>query len=718
MGNICLLNKTLGLMVILLIGFCSCSYSQQDLALHKNYQFSEPPNYKLSTNEADKTELTDGLNVNASSVFWTQKSAVGWQNHELIEITVDLEISKPVGAVTLNTARNDGADVYFPKGIYVFLSDDKLHYYYQGKLSLSNIVKGVRGDERGLFQLSSINKKARYITFIIYPEGQYRFFFCDEIKVGKSGKNSIALSGRSYLDKQIKSFTDGLQTKEPQPVTSNKGVQDSDDGNKPGLNQTQSMLSKSEQQKVQTLQSKFQTPLIVQCSGPWGEISTKYLPSANQTDLNYSQLVLRSGSVFGAFTMTNAENQPKVYTFLPSNSQLRFFKVLNIGNKDGFYIADPLMPISKADTLTPGASQLYLFSINNISKSGQWGWRISSGNYFIKGNVSVQVVNRSAPQALNAVNWGYLNYPMLKGIETKAVSDMQQHHINTFVVPPTALPNINATDLSRFKKYLNYLPRDSKVLLFIDYTHAGNKLGTQRMAFLSTSWKSAFLLWYSKIITIAKEMGFKESDIYLYPYDEVKNPADIQDFKRMIVWLKTAKPGVQFFATILNKTAADALFNYLDIAQFYIGTGLAGKYQNSHTKKWTYAILGASRSLSSYHNYRLMAWQAYRNNVSGIGFWNYAGNKAKTFVSSTFQNYPNDYTVIYNSLSGSIISSRRWEAFKLGLEDYRVIKIYEQYFGRTSTLTLVNTVLNNLSDNNKAEIVKQEMLQKIKAKSF
>ncbi|HET8573179.1 MAG TPA: glycoside hydrolase domain-containing protein [Edaphocola sp.] len=698
----------------LLIVFCSCTYSQQNLSLHKSYQFSEQPNYKLSTNEADKTELTDGLNVRTGSVFWTQQSAVGWQNRQFIEITIDLQTLQPIGAVTLNTAQGEGADVYFPKGVYVFLSNDKQHYYYQGKLALAHTSKGVRGDERGQFQLNSIDKKARYVTFAIYPEGQYRFFFCDEIKVVKSGKNGVALSGQSYLQKQMKSFTDGLQKEEQELVASVKKNQDAG-GNMVRSRSTQTI---GEQQELQKLRSKFHTPFVVQNSGAWGTISTKYFPSTNRTSLNYSQLVLTGGSVFGAFTLTNAERQARAYTFLSPNGRLRFYKVLNIGNKDGFYIADPLIPVSGTDTLLPGKSQLYLFSINNISNSGRWEWRISSGSYSIKGEASVQVINKPVPKTLNAVNWGYLNYPMLKGIEAKAVSDMRRHHINTFVVPPAVLPNINATDLSRLKDYLNYLPRDGKILLFMNYAQAGNKLGTQRMAFLSTPWKSAFLLWYSKIMTVARSMGFKGSDIYLYPYDEIKNPADIQDFRQMMAWLKPVKPEARFFATILNKAAADALFNYLDIAQFYSGTGLVGKYQNSHTQKWTYAILGASRSLPSYQSYRLMAWQAYRNNVSGIGFWNYAGNKSRTFVSSTFDNYPKDYTVIYNSPSGNIISSRRWEAFKLGLEDYQVIRIYEQYFGRANTLKLVNTVLNSSHDSNKAEEVKQEMLQGIKVKGF
>ena len=718
MKNISLVNKIFSLTAFLLFGFCGCTYSQQDLSLHKSYQFSEQPNYKLSTNEADKTELTDGLNVNPNSVFWTQKSAVGWQNHQFIEITIDLGVPQPVGVATLNTARSEGADAYFPKAIYMFLSNDKQHYYYQGKLSLNNISKGVRGDERGLFKLNGINKMARYVTFAIYPEGQYRFFFCDEIKVIRSGTGDASLSGQSYLQKQIKSFTDRLQKNEQQPTTSNKGNHDSGERSLSKLNQAQSTLSKSEQQELYKLQSKFHTPLIAQSSGAWSPISTRYFPSANQTSLNYSQLVLAGGSVFGAFTVTNAENRPQVYTFLASNSKLHFFKVLNIGNKNGVYIADPLIPVSKVDTLAPGKSQLYLFSINKISKSGQWGWRISTDDYSVKGNVSVQVINKPVPRTLNAINWGYLNYPMLKGIEAKAVSDMQQHHINTFVVPPAVLPDINATDLNRFKNYLNYLPRDGKVLLFMNYAQAGNKLGTPRMAFLSTPWKSAFLLWYGKIMTAASSMGFKESNIYLYPYDEVREPADIQDFKQMMIWLRSVKPEAQFFATILNKAAADALFNYLDIAQFYIGTGLADKYQNGRAQKWTYAILGASRSLPSYQSYRLMAWQAYRDNIAGIGFWNYAGNKTKTFVSSTFENYPKDYTVIYNSPSGSIISSRRWEAFKMGLEDYQVIKMYEQYFGKAGTLKLVNIVLNNPKDNNKADDVKQGMLQEIKLKSF
>src|SRR5699024_6100229 len=135
-------------------------------------------------------------------------------------------------------------------------------------------------------------------------------------------------------------------------------------------------------------------------------------------------------------------------------------------------------------------------------------------------------------------------------------------------------------------------------------------------------------------------------------------------------------PKLQLYATITNNDAAKALYKYLDIAQFYIGSDLYRKYKRNGTENWIYVILGSSRSLSTYRYYRLLAWKAFLYDVKGIGFWNYAANKMKTYITTPVYSSKRDYTAIYNNPDGGILSSRRWEAFKLGMEDYKVLKLF------------------------------------------
>src|SRR5699024_4815594 len=222
--------------------------------------------------------------------------------------------------------------------------------------------------------------------------------------------------------------------------------------------------------------------------------------------------------------------------------------------------------------------------------------------------------------------------------------------------------------------------------------------------------------WYRKVIDVSQDMGFLASNIYLYPYDEVKKGKNIRDFQRFARWARGEFSNLQLYATITNKKAADALYNYLDIAQFHIGNNLYKKYESTTTENWIYAILGSSRSLSAYRHYRLLAWKAFLYDITGIGFWNYADNKKKTYPNTPIIEYTRDYAVIYYSTDGVIISSRRWEAFKLGVEDYKVLKLFEKFFGKRQTEKLVESVVNNAKNVEKANEIRTLMLEKIKSR--
>ncbi|HTN36148.1 MAG TPA: hypothetical protein VL053_03685 [Arachidicoccus sp.] len=700
--------------LFIVFGF-NYSCAQQNVGLHKSYHFSVTPNYKLTADAADKSELTDGKSATLPSVFWRQKPVVGWQGHKYIQIVFDLGSVQTVSSISFSTAEGEGAGVFFPKGIYAYLSNDNSHFYYQGELTLRSKTPAGNNDDRGLFRLEGIRGKARYVVLCVYPEGKNSYLFCDEVAIF-GGQGGNVLSGSALEKGQIKGFNDSLIGAKPAlnikigENTANKVSNSSTFSSRalrPQLNQQQ-------KQRLNTLNTKFNSPIVAQKTGSWQSVPVNYLPNSNLNEITFSEKKLYGGSFYGSFSLTNSKKDFMILSFELPNNSLNLYKIKSIGSKNGDFLLDPLIPLKGKDTLYPGDSQLYFLSISNITRSGQWPFSIVSSDKTIKGSVSIQLVNKQAQDYLNAVNWGYLNSAMLKDIKAQAVANMQSHHINTFVVHTAAIPNLNATDFNGFKNYVKFLPTNSRILLFMNYTIVGNKLGHNRIPFLSPKWKSAFLLWYNQIIKTMANMGFKESNIFLYPYDEVRKPEDIQEFKQMMDWLKTSKPNVNFFATITNRAAANALFNDLDIAQFFVELGFLNQFQNSHTQKWTYSILGTSRSLSPYSYYRLMAWKAYKDNVTGIGFWNYAGNKQKTYISSSFKNYPEDYTAIYNSVNGGgIINSRRWEAFKQGMEDFQVIKIFERRFGRSKTLEQVSKVLNNAKNTELAEQVVQNMLNQI-----
>jgi hypothetical protein len=58
--------------------------------------------------------------------------------------------------------------------------------------------------------------------------------------------------------------------------------------------------------------------------------------------------------------------------------------------------------------------------------------------------------------------------------------------------------------------------------------------------------------------------------------------------------------------------------------------------------------------------------------------------------------YPtNSYSVIYDGPGKEIISTRRWEAFKLGIEDYSLLRAYANQVGAEKAKALAEDVIQN-----------------------
>ena len=109
-----------------------------------------------------------------------------------------------------------------------------------------------------------------------------------------------------------------------------------------------------------------------------------------------------------------------------------------------------------------------------------------------------------------------------------------------------------------------------------------------------------------------------------------------------------------------------------------------------------------------------MAWGAFVNDYTGIGFWNYADEKSDkqlNLISDPLLNSSRSYSVIYDGWGKKIISSRRWEAFRLGIEDYGLLDLYGRKLGIDKAKTLAKRVLDDPKDLNKADSIRTEMIK-------
>jgi hypothetical protein len=72
-----------------------------------------------------------------------------------------------------------------------------------------------------------------------------------------------------------------------------------------------------------------------------------------------------------------------------------------------------------------------------------------------------------------------------------------------------------------------------------------------------------------------------------------------------------------------------------------------------------------------------------------------------------------DFAVIYDGVGQSIVSSRRWEAWRMGVEDYELLKMYAVKKGSGAAKAMAKTVLDHPEDTSKADQMRQTILTEL-----
>ncbi|MEP6466391.1 MAG: discoidin domain-containing protein [Parafilimonas sp.] len=674
------------------------------------------PNYSRSAPATDTTSLTDG--VYTSGNFWTKTTTVGWLRRQ-VAITIDLNKIQGIGSISFNTARNTKVGVDFPKDVFAFVSNDGESFKYIG--DIANTTDNTTGSyEVKKFVLGKVNTSARYVTLIVVPKG--KLVFCDEIEILAGQKNAV-LSSPSVSKSNLTNFADSLLQLDFQKNNINKlaenisgAVVNTSDAD------VKSIKDNLFQNHATKLNFQFKTNFIVEAFNPWDSLNELHDPIKASDSLNYAFTILQNGVQYGAFVITNSSLSSLKFDIETNNqagatAAIEIFNVPFVPGADYSYVADPLIPADKED-INAGVSKLFLFKVSGKSAgSANASVFVKSGNKKIILNIKTDVLNLSAPDNyfVNANIWAYLNYPMLADRRAEAAKDLALHHIKTVVIPPSVVPGMQSDSYTKLLDYLSNFKGVNKILLFTKYVSVANRNGYNGGEFMTTDWKKNFIQWYNNLLQVLAKNGYENADIYLYPYDEVRG-GDIKDFVALLQWAKKTIPGIKFYASLTNKEAVDNILPLVDVAQLQERPNYLNNLPAHTCELWTYHNASPARSLSPYTFYRLMAWQAFENDITGIGFWSYADegkNKTLNLISDNLNDPASSYSAIYDGPNNSIISSRRWEAFSLGIEDYAILKLYSKKFGIQKAKDIANSVLSNPTDLYKADAARNSMLKNL-----
>jgi hypothetical protein len=699
------------------------------LALHKKYTVSSAPNYALTSPDPNQTLLTDGV-YTSDPKFWISKTTVGWQSLKKLTIEIDLAQSSPISKVSFNTVRGN-AGVEFPQDIFVFTSTDQKNYAYIG--DAASDPDNVHGAyEVKKFTLSNINRTARYVKFVIIPKGAY--VFCDEIEVNagnsasKDGSGQLTANTDIVVDSLVKSKKHvqaiAYRIKNMSALLNNNSNNESPEDMVASLNEQalNAKLSSVRAQWAANLRNKFSGQFVIDKVSPWQSVTAPYQPKGG-SDNSYNITVPVNGVEYGAFVVTNLQTSKQAFTCQFSGagevSDPELFAVPFVtSGRAHNEIADPLVPVTGSVDLDGGESRMFVFKIVG-KKAGQAkaALKIQSGTSSANLSLNVNVVNASfgSDFSLNANVWAYLNYPLVADRQAQAIADLHDHHVNTMIVPPNVLPVVGRSDFSKYNNYIAQVKSFKNIFIFMNLASGGYKNSFKTVPFLSDQWKSNFVNWYGQIVQGAQAVGISASQLYLYPYDEVRG-ADVVNSTNFLSWLRQAHPEIKTFGTLVDQTGTDKIMPLLTISQLLKTmsgmTGIANANASAHDL-WVYETDANSEALPAYTYYRLLSWQSFVYGLQGVGFWDYADATGKLELDQYDGVNTINYSVIYHGPGQQILSSRRWEAFKLGIEDFELLKRYAQKHGMEQAKQLAQSVLDQPDDLTKADAVRAQILQSL-----
>lgn len=715
-------------------GFIRSCQADANLAMGKPYSLSPKPNYQYSAPSGDITSLTDGRHT--FGYFWTQKTTVGWSGVKIVEILIDLENESNISAINFSTARGIHAGVSYPSPIHAYVGRDKNHLAYVGDVSATRSnTAGAYETKR--FLLENLNIKGRYVLLEVHARGDY--IFCDEIEVlagHKTDKNDGDLTiaaARSHSNQMKtladeKEFLNGLvdkftpaENKTPSLKERLSIIKEQNPAT-PAGNGLETVEINFFKLRAESLRAQFPgKKLLIEAVNPWGSLSPVTAPSGRPLS-GLSLAMPLMGYDSASFTITNLSNYPIQLDLSVNNMTgvalaLIIYHVPFVKSATMEYVADPLVQIKDGITLKAGETRMvFLTAQGKITGKGQCLLNITSGGTAHSIPLEYNVLKVALPMdpVFNSVNWSYLDFKPVRDRKSEAVKDLFAHHTNVIVIPPAYLPITFSDSPDAFNKldtYLAYHKGASKFLLFMEYRNTKRATFGEAHQFMDDMWKESFKRWYAGVQKSFAKAGYRESSIYLYPFDEMSEK-ESEQFIALVKWASNEIPGIKFYATLDKKESLHVL-PYVDIAQIIDRENILEHVNNPKGALWLYDAKGTAKSLSAYTYYRLMPWKAFVRGFQGAGFWAYADTGFGDNPGSAWNDFDGknpDYAVIYDGNGTSIVSSRRWEAWRMGIEDYELLTLYAKQKGMVEAKKLAKSVLDSPSDMSKADAVRRKIL--------
>jgi len=367
-------------------------------------------------------------------------------------------------------------------------------------------------------------------------------------------------------------------------------------------------------------------------------------------------------------------------------------------------IADPLvLNKDRPFKLEPGAVAQIWVTVSSLAlQAGTYEGALaftateSSGRMMpvqtVPVNMKVEPIKFKRDAALNTFCWAHPQFlPMTRSILPEAARDLDMHHTNIFWVHGSSMPYPRSVSRAgaiiakpSYAKFDNLLRINRYARMFIFHLGFRSEArGKGRFGvWMTEAWKRAFSTWLVDFVRHLREKGVGYDRFAIQPFDESLD----DNFYQLARLIKSVDPKAKILANSFGKGSSQITRckNLVDIWCLPERQTISYPSKFAAIKRfgkamWVYDAKGPGKANHPYSYYRLMPWRAFKRGQTGAGFWVYCEIRPEIRWNDTLQPF-GYYAVIYgaknspvDTLGEPIIPSRRWEAWREGVEDYQYL---------------------------------------------
>ncbi len=619
----------------------------------------------MTADARDLRQLTDGVMVEYPS--WTKRGSVGWSQATPVLLKGHLtrtgsELGKRIN-IQVHTAKGSSADVLPPRRIDIYCSPGGDQWRHAGVLvtDASAMPDGVNAT----LSVPVADDCDGDISLVFHATGPY--LMLDELEVLPVTRTSKAppgaivpnLKGRDLLADSLRRLRTGMNA---------------DDGD----------------QIAGFLNNRRVEENAAWVASPWGSLSVAAL-SSDQIATKLLEVGVPAGwpaqYVVGLLNSTSNE---RAYTLeVGGQTPVVMSRIAPVLAANGQVVFDPLVPMTGASISLPRKSVRYVLLRHAVvERSGSATVTVRSGEDWIQ-NLTVRIsvlpdITDTRARPPDVVTWSYLSDSPIwqQKNREQLVRFEKDAGVNVFVIHPSAIPLPGQTAEwvrkdQLLRDQLHTYKGAGTVLLYVSWNA---QISPEKWA--DETFRTEIESWLPRLVTVMKSEGYDYQDWAIYPVDEPTGEG-FSLLAKVGAWIKARDPKVRLYANpgtvdLIDLLPGGAIYSVLDVIDLWqplLGTPadrLGPILGRRGDHRWSIYEVGIPPAKTITPNcYRKVAWEAQQRGATGFGFWSFSDTGGSS-AWDDFDGTRADWATVYEA-DGSVVSSRRWEAFRQGIQEYRAL---------------------------------------------